>query len=187
MQRNANHVDLEKCWKVYLYSPVGAKKTASVCLPSKKYFGSNAIIRFFAFFLPLGMATRHALKNLEIFRNFQEIRRGPWTPAAGFRPMAKPMAKSMAKPTAKPTAKPMAKPMANSGGSDGSKFRVFLKNSINSGGCTSPEFFAYDRQCVSLLENRWFGRFSRFSTCFRSLEASWGSKSENQKILLSLS
>ena len=72
------------------------------------------------------MATRHALKNLEIFRNFQEIRKGPWTPAAGFRPMAKPMAKSMAKPTAKPTAKPMAKSTANatanSEGFDESKF-----------------------------------------------------------------
>ena len=108
----------EKC----TYTPPLGQKNSKCLSPPKKSFGSNAIIRFFAFFLPLGMATRHALKNLEIFRNFQEIRRGPWTPAAGFRPMAKPMAKSMAKPTAKPMAKSTANATANSGGSDGSKF-----------------------------------------------------------------
>ena len=112
----------EKC----TYTPPLGQKKQQVFVSPQKIFWKQCHNSLFCIFLPLGMATRHALKNLEIFRNFQEIRRGPWTPAAGFRPMAKPMAKSMAKPTAKPTAKPMAKSTANatanSEGFDETKF-----------------------------------------------------------------
>ena len=108
------------------YTPPLGQKNSKCLSPLQKIFWKQCHNSLFCIFLPLGMATRHALKNLQIFMNFQVIRRGPWTPVAGFRPMAKPMAKSMAKPTAKPTAKPMAKSTANatanSEGFDGTKF-----------------------------------------------------------------
>ena len=47
VQRYANLVDLEKCWKMSLYAPVGGKKRLAYFVPPKKSFVSRASARSF--------------------------------------------------------------------------------------------------------------------------------------------
>ena len=42
VQRYANLVDLEKCWKMRLYAPVGGKKRPAYFVPQKKSFVTRA-------------------------------------------------------------------------------------------------------------------------------------------------
>ena len=137
------------------YTPPLGQKNSKCLSPLQKIFWKQCHNSLFCIFLPLGMATRHALKNPEIFRNFQEIRRGPWTPAAGFRPMANrwqnPWQNRRQNRRQNRWQNPRQMLRQIRRGSMKPSFKFFYKVKKNSVNKVSTEFIAYDRQRVSFF------------------------------------